>query len=459
MNYPSTPKNEFYDRSVLRAATQVSKEALDDFFSSNGRERAIVVSAPAGAGKTELIVDAVGKIRGRKTRLAAATPTNEQAFGLVRRLAIAYPQETISFVPARDIELPPTIQRLPNVQEVSAAQTVGRGVIVGTLSKLGDAFARGDLSSTDALLIDESYQADSSRYYGVGGLAPIHLLVGDCGQLNPFSTIDDPDHWRGLPEDPLQTAVGVLLRNHPSTRVHKLPLSRRLDPRAAKVAQAFYPDLPFSSALNPAVRGMRLLPMTSVRPRERLLDGVLDRAAVEGWAHIELPDAPVLTADPEIVELIAHLFQRLAQRTPQVRCELSTSWQDLRSQRVAVGVSHNDQKDVLRARLDALGYGDVVVDTANKLQGLEFDVVIAWHPLAGLPDPDAFHLDPGRLCVLLTRHRHACIIVGRSGDRKLLNAIPPRTPAYLGWDPDPVYDGWGVHEAVFAATERFRISA
>ena len=44
-----------------------------------------------------------------------------------------------------------------------------------------------------------------------------------------FSTIDDPDHWRGLPEDPLQTAVGVLLRNHPATLLHKLPITRRLD--------------------------------------------------------------------------------------------------------------------------------------------------------------------------------------------------------------------------------------
>jgi hypothetical protein len=53
------------------------------------------------------------------------------------------------------------------------------------------------------------------------------------------------------------------------------------------------------------------------------------------------------------------------------------------------------------------------------------------------------------LCVLLTRHRQACIVVGRDSDRHLLDGIPPATPAFLGWDPDPVLDGWGVHEAVF----------
>jgi hypothetical protein len=345
------------------------------------------------------------------------------------------------------------------VQQVKAAQANQAGVIVGTLNKLGDAFSRGDLGSVDALLVDESYQADSSRYYGVGNLARLHLLVGDCGQLNPFSTIADADYWRGLPEDPLQTAVGVLLRNHPSTPVFKLPVSRRLDPRAVKVARAFYSDLQFEAAVLPGIRELRLLAAVAANRRTRLLDRLLDSASRDGWAHLELPEAPVLLADPEIVELISDLVVRLAARRPQTRCELQTTWRDLVPQRVAVGVSHNDQKDLLRARLDALGHGDIVVETANKLQGLEFDVVIAWHPLAGLAEPDGFHLDPGRLCVLLTRHRHACIVVGRASDRRLLDAIPPTTPAYLGWDPDPVFDGWGTHEAIFGALQPHRLVA
>jgi hypothetical protein len=79
-------------------------------------------------------------------------------------------------------------------------------------------------------------------------------------------------------------------------------------------------------------------------------------------------------------------------------------------------------------------------------------VVFAWHPLSGSPEADVFHLDPGRMCVLLTRHRHACVVVGRAGDRDLLDdRPPPPTEAYLGWDPDPVLDGWEVHRAVFDA--------
>jgi hypothetical protein len=78
--------------------------------------------------------------------------------------------------------------------------------------------------------------------------------------------------------------------------------------------------------------------------------------------------------------------------------------------------------------------------------------------LAGLPDVDEFHLDAGRLCVLLTRHRHTCILIGRTSDRELLDAIPPTSRAYLGFNPDPLYDGWETHEAVFAALQPHRLS-
>jgi hypothetical protein len=86
---------------------------------------------------------------------------------------------------------------------------------------------------------------------------------------------------------------------------------------------------------------------------------------------------------------------------------------------------------------------------AEQAGGLEFEVVFAWHPLSGSPEADVFHLDPGRMCVLLTRHRHACVVVGRAGDRDLLDDRRHRRSPSWGWDPDPVLDGWDVHRGVF----------
>jgi hypothetical protein len=414
----------------------------------------VVVTAPAGAGKTYLISTAVGRARDRGLRVAVAAPLNDQAFGLVRSIAGLHCARgggrTVTFIPARDVTLPAPVRSLPGVRELPAVQARGEGLIVGTLDKLGDAFARGTLDPFDVLLIDESYQADSAKYFAVGGLAPVHLLVGDGGQISPFATIDDPYRWRGLSEDPLQTAVGVLRRNHPTTPVYGMPVTRRLDGRAVRVARQFYPDLTFAPAVLPGVRELRLAKATAKDSRLRGLDGALDLASHEGWAHVELPPAAVLQADPEAVDVLTALVRRLFDRGPQVRCERQPRLADLRFEQVAVGVSHNDQKDFLRVALDACGLGGVVVETANKLQGLEFEVVFVWHPLAGLPEVDGFHLDPGRLCVLLTRHRQACVVVGRAGDRALLeDHLPPATEAYLGWDPDPLLDGWEVHRQVF----------
>jgi hypothetical protein len=88
----------------------------------------------------------------------------------------------------------------------------------------------------------------------------------------------------------------------------------------------------------------------------------------------------------------------------------------------------------LRAALAERELGRVVVETANQLQGLEFEVVFVWHPLARLPEAEGVHLDPGPLCVLLTRHRQACVVVGRAGDHGLLEdrVPPPRRPTWAG---------------------------
>lgn len=462
-NLTAKPRSRWNER-VVRDAERVVDRAVDDLLGPAPGPRGVVVSAPAGAGKSHLIADVVGRARATGRRVAVAAPTNEQAFGLVRKIAelccARGTCEAVCFIPASDVELPAAIAGLPGVQVRRPAATArGEALIVGTLNKLGDAFGRRDLDPLDLLLIDEAFQADSSKYFAVGGLAPLHLLVGDAGQINPFTTIDDPTRWRGLPEDPLQTAVGVLLRNHPSTPVYGLPITRRLDPRAVGLARAFYPDLAFDAAVRPSVRELHLAGAAAADRQVRRVDTALDLAAETGWAHIVLPQAPVLQADPEAIDLVVRVVRRFLQRSPRVRCERARDFVDLQPDRLAIGVSHNDQKDLLRVALAARGVSGVVVETANKLQGLEFDAVIAWHPLAGLPEPDGFHLDPGRLCVLLTRHRHACLVVGRAGDEDMLaDQPPPPTPAYLGWDPDPVLDGWETHRDVFSALEPCRIT-
>lgn len=61
-----------------------------------------------------------------------------------------------------------------------------------------------------------------------------------------------------------------------------------------------------------------------------------DRTTRGGWAHIELPDVPVLTADPEIIRLIGNLVERIRTGHARVRCERNTNLEG-----TASGVNRN----------------------------------------------------------------------------------------------------------------------
>jgi hypothetical protein len=86
-----------------------------------------------------------------------------------------------------------------------------------------------------------------------------------------------------------------------------------------------------------------------------------------------------------------------------------------------------------------------LVETSDRFQGLERSVMLVYHPLAGRTDADAFHLDAGRLCVMLSRHRVACVIFARAGIEDLLLRYGPSGDRVLGSDSDAEFEGWRAH--------------
>ncbi|WP_461028056.1 AAA domain-containing protein, partial [Streptomyces sparsus] len=128
----------------------------------------------------------------------------------------------------------------------------------------------------------------------------------------------------------------------------------------------------------------------------------------------------------------------------------------LTADRIGVGTAHRDQAAAVRAALAGLGVEGVTVDTANRLQGMEFDLTVVLHPLSGRPDATAFHLETGRLCVLTSRHRHACVVVCRAGVPELLDEHPSTEPVQLGVTVR-FPDGWEAHQAVLAELAEHRV--
>ena len=441
-------------------------------------ERGVVVDSPPGAGKSTLVVAAAASLAERGERVMVVGQTNEQVDDLIDRMASEHGVLQIGRLSAQDYTPAPRVAGHANVTvRTAVADLIDHPLVIATAAKwaLLDTETRWPWA-----IIDEAYQMRSDSLLRIARLFDKALFVGDPGQLDPFSTVET-ERWLGLNWDPMSSAVAVLLTNNPGIPVHTLPVSWRLPATAAPVVSAaFYPFSGFTAATELSDRAMRW----TTRPFGMTsLDLALQSAADTGWALYELPHRHTLRTDAEAVDACAELAARLLLRGAVAVSEQGAH--DVTADRIAIGVAHRDQaaavRRALRARAaaypvlsgsapgnDDAGPGDtgsgnsgrdvtkVVADTANRLQGREFDVMIMLHPLSGRRDATAFHLEAGRLCVLASRHRHACVVVARAGIPELLDAHPSAEPVHLGV-PVKFPDGWEAQQSFMAHLARYRV--
>jgi hypothetical protein len=223
---------------------------------------------------------------------------------------------------------------------------------------------------------------------------------------------------------------------------------------ARPVSDAFYPFTGFDAATTAAQRGLTF----RTRGFGGSVDESLEMAARTGWALHELPARHTVRTDADAVTAIADLAARVLQRGAVARSERDPGGAPVTEREIAIGAAHRNQVAAIRVELDGRGLHDIKVDTANRLQGREFDVVLVLHPLSGRRDATAFHLEAGRLCVLTSRHRQACIVVSRAGTQDLLDAHPPSEPMHIDV-PAKFPDGWEANQAMLAHLMRHRVPA
>jgi hypothetical protein len=416
-----------------------------------GTHRGVVVDSPPGAGKSTLVVRAATELAAGGDPVVVVAQTNEQVDDLVVRLADAAPDVSIGRLCAQDYMPPPRVLALPSVTIAAKVTDLAAcRVILGTAAK----WATVTDGSWPWAIVDEAYQMRSDMLLRIANRFDRALFVGDPGQLDPFSTVEI-DRWAGLTWDPMQSAVAVLLRHNPDVPVHRLARSWRLPATAAPViAEAFYPFTGFDAATG---RRDRRLEFTTAALRAGPVDEAVELAAATGWALYELPARHTIRTDAEATAACAELAIRIRQRGTVAYCERAPDGAPVTADRIAIGTAHRDQAAAIRGYLGPDGDG-VTVDTANRLQGREYDVMIVLHPLSGRRDATAFHLEAGRLCVLATRHRHACIMVTRAGIPELLDAHPSTEPVHLNV-PAKFPDGWEANQAVLARLAPWRVRA
>ncbi|MEU5829302.1 AAA family ATPase [Micromonospora tulbaghiae] len=429
----------------MHEAEQVIQRVLRDL--RDGAHRGVVVDSPPGAGKSTLVVRAAIETAATGDPLMIVAQTNEQVDDLIDRLGRRAPELRVGRLSATDYRPTERVTAHPAVRVAAkVADLGGPAVTIGTAAK----WATVTEGSWPWAIVDEAYQMRADALLRVAGRFERALFVGDPGQLDPFSTVET-FRWTGLTWDPMQSAVATLLRHNPELPVHRLPVSWRLpDSAAPVVSAAFYPFTGFRAGTGPADRAL-----TFTEPGAGdAYDASVEVAAATGWALHELPARHTVRTDGEAAAACAELALRVLRRGAVAVSEAAPGGAPVTADRIAVGAAHRDQVAAIRSRLGGAGAG-ITVDTANRLQGREYDVTIVLHPLSGRRDATAFHLESGRLCVLASRHRHACVVVARAGIGELLDAYPSTERVHLDV-PVKFPDGWEANQTVLTHLDAHR---
>jgi len=416
----------------------------------------LIVDSPPGAGKTTLVeLIAALAVLHQRLRVAIVAQRNEQVFDIVNRLATKGKPLPLQVLLARDESLPTRISSHPRVptatSDVKALQP-GPGIVVCTSTKLFMSMPNLAPNSFDLLICDEAYQLMAKDYLPLFDLAAHHLLIGDPGQLPPVVTVDTA-YFEAKSHKVHWAAPRYLLAHHPAIPVVSLPATQRLTADTVRFIQpSFYPNLDFASLVPDGERAISYGAIGLGGPVDRALDLVAAGASVVG---VLLP--PRATGgdvvDQDVVALAADVGTRLLERGASCQGQ-PLFWGDIGY--IDPNVTPGDAIEAELRRRGA-GVGEAKIGTPEIWQGLERPVIIARHPLSGKRRLRRdFDLTPGRFCVMMSRHRSACILVGRDGVREALDEYTPDCGARAKGAANVEWQGWQAHDFIWDELERSR---
>lgn len=403
---------------------------------------ALVLCSPPGAGKTGVAQRvALQSAALLHERCMVVTQTNEQAFDLTRRLVANARGLPIHMFAKEGLNLPDDLRRQTRLVVVHRIEDLPQGpsITIGNAAKWSWIDTEDPLF--DVQIVDEAFQLPDYKFQLISNLATRHALIGDPGQIDPFVNCEI-ERWRCDPSGPQVSCPAALVKRHPTVLQLALPVSRRLNADTVSIIQpAFYRDMPFRAmSWDRSVR----FEVAGIMPFDAALDGVAAGASI---VMVELPPQITGEADRELAQELVESIRRLLHRGAWMSDDGRVL--EVTAGNIGVVCAHVSQVNAVRERLGA-GMADVFVETANRFQGIERPFMFVHHPLSGRADATAFHLDAGRLCVMLSRHRIGCWIFGRQGITEQLIRFTPVGDRALGIDDDPEYQGWRAHLTLLA---------
>jgi hypothetical protein len=400
----------------------------------------LVLKAPPGSGKTYVMLRAVALAAHRRQRVAVATQTNAQADDLCRRLAQDFPRIAVvryASAARTAVDLGASVAWARAGKEVPS----GPAVVVGTTSK----WAASTVDEPyDFLFVDEAWQTAWADFMTLAAVAPRFVLVGDPGQIPPVVSIEVA-RWQTSRRPPHAPAPGVILGDRSlAPTALSLPVTTRLPPDTAALVRAFY-DFDFDAWSAPGERRLVAGAAGSGSGEDRAID-LLAGGSV-AVLTVPTPDAgPPLEEDVELAAKAAAVARRLLERGATLVTE--DGERALAPGDIGLCASHRVMNTRMLDALGGLATSGVRVDTPERWQGLERQVMIAVHPLSGVVRPTAFDLSTGRLCVMASRHRVGLVLVTWDHVGETLAAYLPVADQAVGL-PDEAGRGHAQHLQVW----------
>jgi hypothetical protein len=426
----------------LNESASETEEAITKSLGALSESGAVVVKAPPGAGKTTLLIKLAREIsKGRSVAIVCFT--NAQADDIVNRMVRLEPDfPVIRFVSAIAESTTTVDSRYvqSNLNGIQPGQVVVAGVQKWTASR------RFNIEF-DYVFVDEAWQITWADLLGLRRLSSRYLLIGDPGQIPPVVPIDTK-WWATCLQPPDRPAPEVLLATKHDVAIHQLPGTRRLPQSTVEVVRHFY-DFGFESY---EVPGDRWISSEEWLGENADVLRQLESSSIV-WLPVPTPDdGPPHPLDDEVAQKAAQIVLDLLTSRPRITVPGSERSWELDPNDVGIVASHRVMNSRILHHLGLVGR-EVRVDTAERWQGLERPIMVAIHPLSSTTSPQAFDLDSGRLCVMLSRHQVAMIIIGRDHIAATLGqarAIPDQA---IGL-PDVVGRGLTHHQRAMSAVMR-----
>ena len=443
-----TPSSRAAVEHRERLGTRMAGIASDLWNTASKTRSVSIVSSPPGAGKTTTLVAICVHALATGKRIGVACQTNAQADDVCRRLkTVIKPQRICRFVSGTNAAPPPFVG-CP--VEKSALNVAGGPVVV-----VGTAMKWALIESAPPInlcIVDEAWQMAMATFLPLLRFCDRFILIGDPGQIPPVVSAPT-QRWETSRNPPHRAAPEVLRARLP---VHEasLPATWRLPFDTASLIQDFY-DFPFESA---SLEGERSLTFDKVSSKGTpVVDAALDRLTRHSIARVLVPmptAGGLAQSDPDVAAAAAETVVRaLARNAKATAKDRGIELKKLEPGNIGVAASHRVMVQSVLSKLPSDLRGLVKVDTAERWQGLERELMVVVHPLSSMENPGEFDLETGRLCVMASRHQSGLVVVGRDHIGDTLDGILPSATQPLG-RPDAVSRGLRQHRAFWSHLDK-----